>query len=163
MISSANFRRAAMRANAVPTPPAPTRRMRIRAILARAASRAPVSAAAPTLGHVTATAADTRLDGLNPQQRAAPPDRLPAGSSGGRARPDPGDHVHEQGGGRDGGAGRGADRLPRAVHVADDLPLGLRPDPAPGGEAVRLPVLVLDLRPGRLPPADGAGLPRARA
>ena len=53
-----------------------------------------------------------------------------------------------------GGAGPG--------DVADDVPRGVRPDPAPRGQAVRLPVLVLDLRPGRLAAADGPGLPRAR-
>ena len=128
------------------------------------------------------TAADALLEGLNPQQRAAVLTRAARclSSRGGigqdevfthriaylvaeRGSPlrDHGDHVHQQGRGRDGGLAQ-ADRGAVARDVAADLPLGVRADPAQGGGQVRLSLLVHDLRRRRLRAADGAGLPRAR-
>ena len=62
---------------------------------------------------------------------------------------DPRDHLHQQGRGRDEGAGRRARRPGRAPHVGVDVPLRVLAHPAPRGAAARLPVVVLDLRPVR--------------
>ena len=101
--------------------------------------------------------------GLGQDPRAHPPDRLPAGRAGRGAVRDPGHHLHQQGGWGDGGPGGRPGRPASQVHVGHDLPLRLRAHPAPGGEALRLSLVVLHLRPGRLAAADGAYLPRARA
>ena len=101
--------------------------------------------------------------GLREDPGAHPPDRVPARRARRRAARDPGHHLHQQGGRRDGRPRRRAGRPAGAVHVGHDVPFGLRAHPAPGGETVRLPLLVLHLRPGRLAAADGAHLPRARA
>ena len=86
-------------------------------------------------------------------------DRLPAQ---GTPRLDPRDHLHQQGGGRDEGAGRGAGRPPRAVDVGQHLPLRLRAHPAQGDRQARLQVQLHDLRRRRLQAADDDGDQRPR-
>ncbi len=95
---------------------------------------------------------------------AHPPDRLPARRPARAARPGPRHHLHQQGGRRDEGAGRRPRRSPGQGDVGDDLPLGLRADPAPGGRPPGPEVDVLDLRRRRQPaPHDpGAARPRPR-
>src|SRR6185503_17536230 len=63
------------------------------------------------------------------------------------------DHVHQQGRGRDEGARRRAGRSGRGAHVGVDVPLDVLAPPAPRSAAARLPVVVLDLRPGRRRPS----------
>ena len=62
------------------------------------------------------------------------------------------DHVHQQGRRRDEGARRRARRPGRAAHVGVDVPLDVLAHPAARGAGARLPVVVLDLRPGRRRP-----------
>ena len=65
----------------------------------------------------------------------SPPDRVPDLHRPGAGRRDPRDHVHEQGRQRDARARRAAARPRHARHVADDLPLRLRADPARRGRS----------------------------
>ena len=90
------------------------------------------------------------------------PDRLPAGRPRGAPRRDHRDHLHQQGRRRDEGAGRRAGRRPGPADVGVHVPLGVRADPAGRARARRAQVDLLDLRRGRLAPADAAGRPRAR-
>ena len=53
-----------------------------------------------------------------------------------------------------------ARRPGRAPHVGVDVPLRVRADPAARGRAARLPLVVLDLRPGRRDPPRGLRPPR---
>ena len=105
--------------------------------------------------------------GQRQDARADAPDRAPDLHRRGAAERDPRDHVHEQGREGDGGAGREAAGAGDARDVADDLPRGLRADPARGGRAPRLHAPVHDLRPGRRAAADqalrrcGRGRPQA--
>ena len=66
------------------------------------------------------------------------------------AEPDPRDHLHQQGRGRDARAPRRPDRPGRPAHVGVDLPLRLRAHPAPRRQVDRPELRVLDLRHGRL-------------
>jgi len=98
---------------------------------------------------------------LRKDPRAHPPDRLPAGRARCGAAGDPGHHLHQQGRRGDGRPRGRAGRPARPGHVGDDFPLGLRAYPAAGGQAVRLPLVVLHLRSGGFTAPDGTHLPGA--
>src|SRR4051794_24699199 len=78
-----------------------------------------------------------------------PPHRPP--DPGPRHQPvrDPRHHLHQQGGRGDEAAGRGPRGSGRREDVGLDLPLRVRPHPAPRRRQARLPVELHDLRPGR--------------
>ena len=107
-------------------------------------------------------AAHPRRCGVGEDARAHPSDRVPDGDRADEAERDPGDHVHEQGGGGDAGPGRSARRPPRPRDVGDDVPLRVRPDAPRPRRPPRLYPPVHDLRPGRLAPAREALPRRAR-
>ncbi len=109
--------------------------------------------------HEGSAAARRRRRGLRQDPGADPPDRLADLRAQGAPRLDPGDHLHQQGRGRDEAAGRGPGRPAGPDHVGLDVPLRLRPDPAQGDHRARLrgaclQVVVLDLRRGRPEAAD---------
>ena len=101
-------------------------------------------------------AADPRRRRLGQDPGAHPPDRLPGRHRRRQAQRDPGDHVHQQGGGGDARPRRAARRPPGARDVGDDLPRRLRADAARRGPAAGLHAPVHDLRHRRLAPADQA-------
>ena len=105
------------------------------------------------------TAADPGRRRIRQDARPDAPDRLPGRDRRGAAKRDPRDHVHQQGGRRDAGAGRAAGRQTRPRDVGDDLPCGLRANAPRPRRPARLHPPVHDLRPGRLAPA-GQALPR---
>ena len=125
--------------------------------LGRRAPRGPQRAAAGRGRPRRAPAAGGGRGGLGQDPGAHPPDRVAGVRAGCPPGLDPGDHLHQQGGGRDEGAGRGAGRPAGPGDVGQHLPLGLRPDPAQGDRQARLQVQLLDLRRGRLQAADDDG------
>ena len=98
--------------------------------------------------------------GLGQDPRAHAPARVPRRRARRVAVRDPRDHVHQQGRGRDAGAGRRARRPGRPPHVGVDLPRRVLADPAARGDAARLPVELHDLRPGRRGAPHRLGAPR---
>jgi len=142
------------------------------------------SAPKPRRGMRLAVDPATLLDGLNPQQRKAvvhqggpllivaarvgqdpgahQSGRLPARRARCPSGRDPRDHLHEQGRRRDEGARRGARRAAaRSMWVSTFHSMCVRILRA-DGSSLGLKSSFLDLRRGRLDPADDARLPRAR-
>ena len=78
-------------------------------------------------------AADRRGRGVGQDQGAHPPHRLAAGRARRAPRRDHVDHLHQQGRGRDEGAGRRAGRAPRQRDVGVHVPLDVRAHPAARG------------------------------
>ena len=98
----------------------------------RRAARRPQRAAAGRGRARRRAAARRRRRRLRQDPRADPPDRVADHRAQGPPRLDPGDHLHQQGRGRDEGAGRGPGRQARPDHVGLDVPLRVRADPAQG-------------------------------
>ena len=116
---------------------------------ARALPRGPQPGPAGGRAAHRGAAARRRRSGLGQDPCPDLPRRAPDLGGGGAAERDPRDHVHEQGRGRDALAGREDARRRGAAHLADDLPLGVRPHPASRGGQARLQDELHHLRPGR--------------
>ena len=126
------------------------------------AAQGPEPAAAPGGRPRRPAAAHRRRCRVRQDPGPHPPDRLPAGRPARPARPGPRHHLHQQGGRRDEGAGRRPHRPARQGHVGDDVPLGVRADPAPRGDPARPQVDLLDLRRRRQPAPHDPGPARPR-